>query len=80
MEVMTMSMVTEIRLLFIVGIVALAAGIVAVAMLTQWLTDRIVRGRAWLAVTDFRGARGDHGRHRLEHELGARSARWRMLL
>ena len=68
-----MSTVMEIRLLFIVGIVALAMVIVGLALLTQWLTGRVTRGTEWLAASRVRDAR-------LEHDLGARAARWRMLL
>jgi hypothetical protein len=80
MGVMTMSTVMEIRLLFIVGIVALALVIVGLALLTQWLTGRIRRGSEWLPASRVRDARGDFRQRRLEHDLGARAARWRMLL
>ena len=75
-----MSTATELRLLFVVGIVVLAAAIVALALLARWLTRRIKQGDAWFAPIQPRDPGTPHRRQRLEHQLAARSARWRMLL
>lgn len=75
-----MSEGTELRLVFILGLVALAVGTLAVAGVTQWLRGRVTRGREWLAASRLRSPRVDRAPLGMHRQMEARSARWRMLL
>jgi hypothetical protein len=76
MGVSAMDTVMELRFFFVLGITAIAVAALGLVMLAQWSIDRISRNR----VSRVREGCPDRSRARLEHELGARSARWRMLL
>jgi hypothetical protein len=74
-----MELVTELRLLFALGVLGLAAVASGVAVLLHWLQDRVRRrGETAGAAGASRGAEEAPGR--LGRELTVRQARWRTLL
>jgi hypothetical protein len=74
-----MDLVTELRLLFALGVLGLAAVASGVAVLLQRLQDRL-RRRGDTAGADG-GSRGaEEAPGRLGRELTVRQARWRALL
>jgi hypothetical protein len=76
-----MHLTTELRLAFALGVILLGAVALAISALAEWLRARAIRRSAGAPpAADPLDRSATPSRRRLEHELGARTARWRAVL
>jgi hypothetical protein len=76
-----MDLTVQLRVLYVLGVMAMAGVVVAVAAIAYWLQER--RSRAPRRPSALRlppGRSVDADRRRFEHDLEARSAHWRLLV